>query len=183
MHEDPRDIIRRIYKENPRALEILLAHSEAVAEKAIGVAWSVPNLEPDLRFIEEAALLHDIGIIRTDATALGCSGGLPYICHGVEGRKILESLGLPDHALVCERHVGIGLSVNDIRANKFPLPEREMLPISVEEKIVCLADKFFSKLGKPQEKSLSDVRASIAGYGQDKVRVFNLMLAEFGLDI
>jgi len=179
MQNNPRDLIKDIYKGNSRAMGILLSHSEAVAQKAMEIARSVPQFEPDIRFIEESALLHDIGMLMTNAPALGCHGDLPYICHGVEGRKILEARGLPAHALVCERHVGLGLTVDDISANKFPLPERDMLPLSVEERIVCFADKFFSKLGDTREKSISKVRASIARYGHDKSREFDSMLAQF----
>jgi uncharacterized protein len=158
-------------------MDILIAHSKAVARKALEVARQVPHLEPDLRFTEEAALLHDIGMIRTHAPGLGCHGDLPYICHGVEGRLILEAEGLPAHALVCERHVGAGLTVSDIRKNKFPIPRRDMRPLSVEEKIVCFADKFFSKLGVIKEKPLREVRITISRYGEDKLRDFDSMTA------
>ena len=177
--EIPREIINRLYKDSPEARDILLAHSEAVAAKAIEVARSLPRLGPDLKFIEEAALLHDIGMIHTDAPALGCHGERPYICHGVIGRGMLEEEGLPLHALVCERHIGVGLTVEDIRAKKFPLPQREMLPLSIEEKIICFADKFFSKLGEIKEKPVGDVRKTIAGYGDSHLREFDAMLALF----
>ena len=179
MQNDPREIIHRLYHKHPKAEDILLSHCEAVSRKALMVARSVPHLEPDLKFIEEAALLHDIGMIRTNAPVLGCHGDLAYICHGVEGRLILETEGLPAHALVCERHVGMGLTVKDIKANKFPIPEHEMLPVSVEEKIVCFADKFFSKIGQTREKTVTEVRASIARYGENKAREFDSMLSLF----
>jgi uncharacterized protein len=179
MQKDLRDIIYALYKDNTRAMDVLLAHSEAVARKAIEIAHSVPHLGADLKFIEEAALLHDIGMIRTDAPMLGCHGDLHYICHGVEGRLILEAHGLNAHALVCERHVGVGLTVKDIREKRLPIPEYDMLPLSVEEKIVCFSDKFFSKLGETREKSIGEVRTSIARYGEDKAREFDSMLSLF----
>jgi len=179
MQDDPREIIHRLYHGHRKAEHILLSHSEAVSRKALEVARLVPHLEPDLKFIQEAALLHDIGMIRTSAPMLGCHGDLPYICHGVEGRQILESHGLHAHALVCERHVGVGLTVKDIKANNFPIPEYEMLPISVEEKIVCFADKFFSKIGGTREKTVQEVRSSISRYGEDKIREFDSMLSLF----
>ena len=36
--------------------------------------------------------------------------------------KMLDSEGLPQHALVCERHIGVGLTMEDIRLQKLPLP-------------------------------------------------------------
>ncbi len=59
-------------------------------------------------------MLHDIGIFLTNAPHIGCYGDKPYICHGYLGREILDKEGLPGHAMVCERHVGAGLTVTDI---------------------------------------------------------------------
>lgn len=167
------EIIERLYSGHPEAMDILLRHSEAVATKALEVADMATHLKADRHFIHEAALLHDIGMIGTSAPVLGCDGTLPYICHGVIGRQMLEAEGLHRHALVCERHIGTGLSVADIKDNGFPLPGREMLPLSVEEKIICFADKFFSKTGPQEEKSLEDVRQSIEAYGKDKLDIFD----------
>lgn len=44
-----------------------------------------------------------------------------------------------------ERHTGIGVSIKDIEKDKIPLPKREMIPVSIEKKIICFADNFFSK--------------------------------------
>lgn len=167
------EIIDRLYQGHHKARDILLRHSEAVAQKALEVAAMATHLKADTHFIHEAALLHDIGMIETDAPMLGCHGTLPYICHGVIGRRMLEAEGLHHHALVSERHIGTGLTVADIKDNKFPLPLRQMLPLSVEEQIICFADKFFSKTGSQKEKSLQEVRQSIEAYGKDKLDVFD----------
>jgi uncharacterized protein len=127
---------------------------------------------PDLRFIAEAALLHDIGIYRTDAARIGCHGREPYVRHGVIGRQILESHGLPRHALVCERHVGVGLTVADIRTQNLPLPLREMVPVSIEEVLICYADKFFSKSDPGRELPLKAIVDELGRFGQDKAQLF-----------
>lgn len=104
---DPIKIIQKFYKIDSKAYNLLVPHSEAVARKALETARKVPHLNPDLKFIEEAAMLHDIGIFLTNDPGLGCFGDKPYICHGYLGRELLEKEGFPKHALVCERHVGI----------------------------------------------------------------------------
>ncbi len=81
----------------------------------------------------------------TDSSAIHCRGEAPYICHGVLGRGILEGLGYHRHGLVCERHTGAGITKNNIVANSLPLPLRDLVPVSIEEKIICFADKFYSK--------------------------------------
>ncbi len=109
------------------------------------------------------------------------TGTLPYICHGVEGRKILDAEGLPRHALVCERHTGSGLSVEDIERQNLPLPRRDMLPLSLEEKLICYADKFFSKSGDiREEKSLDRVLRSMERHGADTLARFLLLHRLFG---
>ena len=59
-------------------------------------------------------MLHDIGIFLTHAPQIGCHGDKPYICHGYLGRELLEKEGFPRHAIVCETHVGVGLTIADI---------------------------------------------------------------------
>jgi uncharacterized protein len=170
---NPLALIDSHYAPYPVAREILIDHARAVAQMALEVAQRVSHMNPDLKLIEEAAILHDIGMFLTDMPQLGCQGSEPYISHGVLGRKLLEEEGLVRHALVCERHVGVGLTVADIRTNGFPIPEREMIPSSIEEKIICFADKFFSKVPGACEKPINEVRAQIARYGKEKVRVFD----------
>jgi uncharacterized protein len=88
-------------------------------------------------------MLHDIGILHTKSPGLGCHGKYPYICHGFLGRELLDRIGLPEYGLISERHVGVGISSDDIRTFTLPLPERDMVPVSIEEQIICYADKFF----------------------------------------
>ncbi len=152
-----------------------------VAQKAIKVAQRINHLNPDIKFIEEAAMLHDIGIYLTKAPHLGCFGDKPYICHGYLGREILEKEGYPRHAIVCETHVGVGLSVADIEKNNFPVPKRDMIPATIEEKVVCFADKFFSKDNDPlKEKPISKVREFIGKFGEDKLKQFDEWVKLFG---
>jgi uncharacterized protein len=170
----PIDIINEFYAPGSKAGDILIRHSEAVAQKALCVAGKIPDVKPDTHFIEEAAMLHDIGIFYTNAPSLGCNGKYPYVCHGYLGRKLMEDMGYHRHALVCERHVGAGLSVDDIDKFNLPLPMRNMIPISMEEQIVCYADKFFSKkLGKySEELSVDAVVKKIETYGSDQALRF-----------
>ncbi|HEY3307598.1 MAG TPA: HDIG domain-containing protein [Desulfuromonadaceae bacterium] len=164
------------------ALAMILAHGRVVADLAIDIAKEQGIAGTELRFVEEAALLHDIGICKVQAAEIGLHGKHPYIMHGILGRKILESEGLPEHALVCERHIGVGLTVEDIEAQKLPLPFRIMQPVSTAEQIICFADLFFSK--KPgyfeQRKSPGQVRAKLAAFGELKVKIFDEWLGRFG---
>lgn len=172
---DPLEIIQKYYDPGSKAYYFLLHHSGLVARKALEMARNVSHLKPDMRFIEEAAMLHDIGILFTNAPKIGCYGYKEYICHGYLGREVLEREGMPELALVCERHVGAGITAEEIKGSKLPLPERDMVPVSVEEKIICVADKFFSKSEHEllREKPLDKVREMVAAYGKEKLELFN----------
>jgi len=163
---DTEALLRSYYRPSSRLYKILQRHGEQVADKACRLAQDHPELEVDLGFLREAALLHDIGIFQTDTPQLDCHGTHPYVCHGVLGRALLESQGLPRHALVCERHVGAGLSLEEIRIRDLPLPLRDMRPVSHEEQLIGYADKFFSKAN---------------GVGTaDPPQIFRRMLSRYG---
>lgn len=168
----PHDIIFEHYKKGSQPAEILIRHSELVRDKALAVSERVPHLQPDKRFIAEAAMFHDIGIFQTETPKIGCHGRDPYIRHGVIGRQMLEQYGLNAHALVCERHVGVGICAAEIESQQLPLPKRDMLPISIEEIIICYADKFFSKTNGDAPHPLNKVIAGLECYGSDKVDRF-----------
>jgi uncharacterized protein len=152
-----------------------------VVKKALATADAVKHLSPDRAFIEEAALLHDIGIFMTHAPKIGCYGEKEYICHGYLGRELLEREGLPDHGLVCERHIGMGLSICDIERLNLPLPRRDMLPVTLEEKIICYADKFFSKrIGLlAEEKPVEEIRREVGNFGEGNLGRFEELHALF----
>lgn len=178
---DPIEIIEKYYEPDSKAYYFLVRHGMVVANKAVEIARRVAHLSPDIDFIREASILHDIGIFLTKAPQIGCYGYKDYICHGYLGREILEKEGLSRHALVCERHVGIGITVEDIRRKNLPLPERDMVPETVEEKIICIADKFFSKTQHDltHEKPIEKVKELIKDYGEDKLRIFKDWLSFF----
>jgi len=171
---DPVAILEKWYSPGSPTHGILLAHSRAVARKAMEIAASHPELGADETFVYEAAMLHDIGIAATDAPGLCCSGTLPYVCHGIVGRRRLRILGLQRHGRVCETHVGTGISAAEIQRRKLPLPPRDMIPVSIEEQIICYADKFFSKdNGHPErEKAIHAVLTDVKNFGTAHVERF-----------
>ena len=103
---DPIKIIEKYYSPSSETYKILVSHSYDVTDKALKIAQQHPELNADMQFIQEAAMLHDIGIFMTYAPDLYCDGDLPYICHGYLGSELLQKEGYPKHAMVCERHTG-----------------------------------------------------------------------------
>ena len=136
-------IINKYYSEENELKHILLTHSRSVADKALRIAVKHPELHLDTGFLEEAALLHDIGIFMTDASGIQCFGTHPYICHGYLGSELLMKEGYPRHALVCERHTGAGMSLQSIIEQDLPIPHRDMVPVSMEEQVIVLQINLF----------------------------------------
>jgi uncharacterized domain HDIG len=166
-------ILQNYINPDTQLYNIVYTHSRCVADKALSLAMKHPELSIDCVFLEEAALIHDIGIFKTNAPDIQCFGANPYICHGFLGRKIVEEEGYPRHALVCERHTGTGLSLSVILNENLPLPHRDMMPMSLEEKLISFADKFFSKSRLNEEFKLSEVRSKLGKYGSEVVNRFD----------
>ena len=142
---DYREIIDAYYPLDNELKKIYNVHAEKVTELALEMARKHPELELDLQFIEEAAMLHDLGIFLTDAPRIYCCGTEPYLCHGYLGAELLRSRGYERHARVCERHTGTGLTKEIVASNDWGLPVKDFVPETLEEQLICFADKFYSK--------------------------------------
>lgn len=178
---DYKKIIDSLYPEEDKLKEILVVHSTAVAEKAKAVVEAHPELGADKDFVYAAAMLHDIGIRECDAPGIECHGESPYICHGTIGAAMIRSRygewGLTAEeaervARVCERHTGTGLTREAIERQHLPLPSQDLCPETIEEQIVCYADKFFSKTHPDHEKPQERVLRSLEKFGTDCVDTF-----------
>lgn|SRR5574344_894767 len=165
-------IIDKYYPENNKLKNILLIHSQSVARKALQIVSLHPELEMDSEFVREASMIHDIGIVRTNAKGIFCFGTEPYICHGIIGAKMLREEGFPRHARVCERHTGAGLSIKEITKQNLPLPHVDLLPETMEEKLVCYADKFFSKTHLEYERTIDEAYQSLVKHGSEGLERF-----------
>jgi uncharacterized protein len=169
---NPLEIIKKYYDEKSELYKILVEHSQAVAEKALQIARKNPQEDFDLAFVQEASLLHDIGIFMTNAPKIHCFGNKPYICHGYLGSELLQKEGFPRHALICERHTGTGLYLEQIIEQNLPLPHRNLAPVSKEEELICFADKFFSKKHLGSELSIKKIEKSLSKHGEKSLKKF-----------
>ncbi len=175
---DAKEIIKKYYPKG-KARKIIIKHGKDVRDLALEICDKHPELVVDREFIAEAAMLHDIGCFMVDAPDIHCLGEYPYIAHGYLGSEILEKEGLPRHALVCERHTGVGLSKKMIEKRDLPIPLRSMKPKSIEEKIICFADLFYSKTSLGDRKSVEVVEAKLAKHGEKNVKKFRKWCKKF----
>lgn len=166
------DIINKYYAGNEPLRELLLWHSKQVTARALKIIADRPELEVDAEFVRQAAMLHDVGIFLTDAPGIHCHGTHHYLMHGYLGGQLMRREGRPDIARVCERHTGTGLTPEVIRQRGLPLPEGDYCPETVEEQLICYADKFYSKSHPERERSVADTAKSLEKFGADGVNVF-----------
>lgn len=167
------DIIDKFYPDDDELKQLLLKHSGDVAQKALEIVRRHPELGADAQFVYDAAMLHDIGVRMTDAPGIHCHGTDPYIMHGIDGGKMLRNEGLEALARVCERHTGTGITIEQIRERKLPMPEADYSPETIEEQIVCYADKFFSKSHPERVRSVEQTAKSLEEFGKEGLRRFN----------
>ena len=114
-------------------------------DRSLRIIDAHPEWDVDRDFVAEAAMLHDIGIIYCHAPKIFCVGKHQYIEHGYLGAELLRREGYPRHALVAERHTGSGITMDQVIREDLPIPVQDYLPVSLEERIICYADKFYSK--------------------------------------
>ena len=177
-------LIDKYYSDSPELRNVLVTHSRQVADRALAIVDAHPEWREkglvDRQFIEEAAMLHDIGIIFCYAPKIYCNGTHKYIEHGYLGAELLRKEGFPKHALVAERHTGTGITAEQIDREELPIPERDYCPQSLEEKIICYADKFYSKSHLGEEVSLDKIKYNIWKYGHEAVVRWNELVALCG---
>lgn len=173
------EIINKYYPDDNNLRKLLLRHSRDVASLALNICDRHPELQLDRQFVEEGAMLHDIGIFMTDAPGIHCHGSDPYIRHGIDGAELLRNEGYERHARVCERHTGAGISLQQIEMQRLPLPPNDYLPETLEEQLICYADKFFSKSHPDRVRTVEKARNSLAKFGGDGLVRFDHWVALF----
>ena len=176
---DYQAIIDKYYPADNELRRVLLQHSRQVADRCLKIVRQHRELPVDVQFLEEAAMLHDIGIFRCHAPSIYCEGTEPYIKHVSIGAELLRQEGFPRHARVAERHTGTGLTREEIVRQQLPLPHEDFVPETLEEQIVCYADKFYSKSHPDRVLTVSQAAQSLEKFGAAGVRKFLGWAARF----
>ena len=109
----------------------IVRHCQAVAMAAeiMAVEAERRGRAVDREATVAGALLHDLGRTKSQT-----------VRHGVEGAEILTNEGVDGKVVeIVRRHVGAGISPEE--AKKLGLPDYDYIPRTIEERIVCFADK------------------------------------------
>jgi len=185
---DPDVVLRHFYPQDTPLRRLLVRHCTQVRDMALRIMDSPScRVAPDREIVSAGAMLHDVGVFKCHAPSILCTGELPYVTHGVTGAALLREYGrangldMEPFARICERHTGSGITADEVVSQGIPLPVRDYLPETLEEKLICLADKFFSKSGDMKEKPVDAVRGSLAKFGPGTTERFDALLKLFGL--
>jgi uncharacterized protein (TIGR00295 family) len=111
--------------------EAMVRHCRAVARVTLILAEGIgrKGKKVDVEVAFGGALLHDIGRNRTQT-----------VRHGLEGSQILAEEGVDEAVVqIVRRHVGAGISPTE--AKSLGLPNFDYIPETLEEALVCFADK------------------------------------------
>ncbi|MGC9138072.1 MAG: tRNA (cytidine(56)-2'-O)-methyltransferase [Thermoplasmata archaeon] len=148
----------------------LINHSTAVADFALKIGRMC---NADLPLLECGAILHDIGRIRDNS-----------VSHGITGAAILRSMGYPEDLVnIVKRHVGGGIDQEE--AQRLGLPETDLMPETIEEKIVCQADNLISGTRKIKLEDILDYyRKKGLNKSVERIRYLHRYLSDLiGMDL
>lgn len=194
-------LIHRYYPEDNALRRMLLHHSRQVCARALQIVERHPELGANRHLVKAGAMLHDIGIFLTDAPGIHCHGTAHYILHGSLGAQLLrneaeqlkkekqqaeqlkeeqlQAIQLQEElhfyealARICERHTGTGLTRQTIIERGLPDPQQDLLPETIEEQIICYADKFYSKSHLERERTIPQTLQSLEKFGAEGVEKF-----------
>ena len=142
----------------------VIKHCETVTKLAVEIAQAcqTQGLNVDLQLVEIGAILHDIGRSETHT-----------VDHGVVGARIARSLGLPIQVVsIIKRHIGGGITSKEAR--KLGWPEDVYVPQTVEEKIVCYADKRVEGTHRvPVEETIRKLDGRIPASATARIRMLH----------
>jgi len=175
---DEMNLLHKKYAPNKDALNQVWNHCHIIRRISLQVA---ANYYPtNIELIEAGALLHDIGVYSLYKD--GVLDGSNYITHGILGYELLKKEGFDEK--ICRfamLHTGVGITKVEIEQNKLPLPARDYIAETDEEKIVMYADKFHSKSEPPMFNSVKWYEDHLRHkFGRHKVELFQMLVEEFG---
>lgn len=162
-------------------VDIIWTHSEIISDLASTIADKLisEDIYINKSLLTQGALIHDIGAYSCFDEDLNINT-TPYICHGIIGMDICKDHSIPNRiSRFCAYHIGVGITKEDIIKSNLPLPQRDYIPISLEEELIAYSDNFHSKY--PHFVSFNDARENIAKFGEDKLVIFDRYKDKFGI--
>ena len=161
--------------------DLIWTHSMIINDIAEQIAKDLIKqygITVDLYLLKTGALLHDIGAYQTFDDS--CHQITDYIQHGILGYNILIAEGYEEKvARFTQCHTGVGITKENIHINHLPLPERDFIPITLEEELVCYADNFHTK--SPAFCEYHEIEINLNKSYDGNIARLSYMVSKFGI--
>jgi uncharacterized protein len=175
------EALHRKYAPSAAGFDLVFTHCKIVSEVA-EQRIAREHLVVDAKLVKIGCMLHDIGVYELLDKDGKERDDLPYITHGIRGEAILKKEGFPEIIWrFGSHHTGVGLTKQDIVAQKLPLPLQDYVAETTEEELVMYADKFHSKMVPPCFNTFGHYKQTVAKFGQKKGEKFTQLAEKFGV--
>ena len=115
---------------------------------------------------------------------------LDLVCGGTgrcgQCKILIKNHGITLEVLACQYPVFDEMEIltgaearQQILDQGLPLPPRDFVPVTLEEQLICWADKFFSKTHPEREKTTEQARHSLEKFGTEGLVKFDEWCARF----
>jgi uncharacterized protein (TIGR00295 family) len=157
----------REYK--PEWKDSILEHAKIVHDAGLFLAGLFPgNNSIDRRIIALGAILHDIGRSRAQRV----------VEHGVRSGEIIREQGFPEQAArIGETHIGVGITRAE--AGSLGLPDRDFVPATPEERIVCYVDNLLYYIPGEDRHELRDAEVVVDRFTRELGDTYGRRAREF----
>jgi uncharacterized protein len=175
------EALHRKYAPSDEVYDLVFTHCQIVCEIAMQLITNSAT-KVDIGLVVTGIMLHDIGVCPLFGADGKLRPGVNYVTHGTEGESILKKEGFPETIWrFASHHTGVGLSSQDVIAQRLPMPVSDYLAETDEELLIMYADKFHSKSTPPYFNSFEWNKQYISEFGDDKLVKFENMAQKFGI--
>ena len=164
-------LIDKYYADNPRLRELLWIHSRQVADRCLKIAALHPELDLDKAFWKKqlcymisAFCIPTLPVFYVRETHL-------IFATVISGRRCCVRKGFRPCQGVRASYRR-GAFTEEVAAQGLPIPVQDYYPETLEEQLICYADKFYSKSHPDREKTPEQALKSVSRYGEDGARRF-----------
>ncbi len=133
------------------------------------------------------AMLHDIGtylVLKNDGSNGGKIqfDGPNYILHGLRGYEWLIEQGVDESiAQFARNHTGVGLTREQVVAQRLKLPPDDYVPVNLEQEVVMVADKYNSKSVPPRFLTAEAYARKARRFGPPNERAWRELVVKYGM--
>jgi uncharacterized protein len=161
------DKIASEYK--PEWKDSILEHAKIVHDAALFLAGLLAeSVIIDRRIIALGAILHDVGRSRA----------VRVVEHGIRSGEIIRENGFPEQvARIGETHIGVGITRDE--AKILGLPDRNLVPETIEERIVCYVDNLLYYIPEENRHELRDTEAVVERFNRELGEAYGIRSREF----